>query len=183
MTGSLQNKWSIGYCSVLNTSPFTLSMCTVSTVMFLDVSDLLNRVRQFLSWNINMHWQRLISCGYRTYPTELLMAEMIDVLSLNNGVAIPCCLQSATRAISEMLRRIKISFCAISWSRVSFCKNWVFQGDLTTDTFIHFIHPESEPLSQSGVYISHRNSSKKWSIVLYHSNICQCRWSPIKDNL
>lgn len=33
-----------------------------------------------------------ISCGYRTYPTELLMAEMIDILSLNNGVAIPCCL-------------------------------------------------------------------------------------------
>ena len=67
----------------------TLSMCTMSTVMFLDVSDLLNTVRQFLSWNVNMHWQRLISCGYRTYPTELLMAEMIDILSLNNGVVFP----------------------------------------------------------------------------------------------
>lgn len=97
----------------------TLSMCTMSTVMFLDVSDLLNTVRQFLSWNINMHWQRLISCGYRTYPTELLMAEMIDILSLNNGVAIPCRLQSATRAISEMFRSIKLSACTITCGRIS----------------------------------------------------------------
>lgn len=37
------------------------------------------------------------------------MAGMIDVLSLNNGVAIPCRLQSATRAISEMFRNIKLS--------------------------------------------------------------------------
>lgn len=66
----------------------TLSMCTMPTVMLLDVSDVLNTVRQFLSWNINMHWQSLIPCGYRAYPTELLMAEMIDILSLNNGVAI-----------------------------------------------------------------------------------------------
>lgn len=55
-----------------------------------------------------MHWQRLMSCGYRTYPAALLMAEMIDILSLNNGVAIPCCLQSATRAISETLQSIKL---------------------------------------------------------------------------
>ncbi len=103
-------------------SNLTLCVCTLSTLMFLDVSDLLNTVRQFLSWNINMHWQTLISCGERTYPTELLMAEMIDILSLNNSVADPCCLQSATRAISEMLRSIKLSVCAISWGRISSCK-------------------------------------------------------------
>ena len=94
--------------------------------MFLDVSDVLNAVRQFLSWNINMHWQRLISCGLRTSPAELLMAEMIDILSLNNGVAISCCLQSATRAISEMFRSIKLSVCSISWGRMPSYKKWMF---------------------------------------------------------
>lgn len=111
--------WFIVLCYMsipLTLTHFTLNMCTMSTVMFFDVSDLWSTVRQFLSWNINMHWQRLISCGYRTYPTELLMAEMIDILSLNNGVVIPCCLQSATRAISEMLRSIKLSVCTISWA-------------------------------------------------------------------
>lgn len=83
-----------------------------------------------------MHWQRLVSCGYRTYPTELLMAEMIDILSLNNGVAIPCCLQSATRASSEMLRSIKLSVCAISRGRSSSYKNSVLQGGLRTHAFI-----------------------------------------------
>lgn len=61
-----------------------------------------------------MHWQRLKYCGYRTYPTELLMAEMIDILSLNNGVAMPCCRQSATGAISKMFRSIKLTVCTIS---------------------------------------------------------------------
>lgn len=117
---------------------FTLSMYTMSTVMFFDVSEMCSTVRQFLSWNINMHWQRLISCGYRTYPTELLMAEMTDILSLNNGVAIPCCLQSATGAISEMLRSIKLSVCTINWGRISSYKNRMLQGGLRMYSFIHF---------------------------------------------
>ncbi len=118
--------WFIVLCCMnisLTLTHFTLNMCTMCTVMFLDVSDLWRTVKQFLSWNINMHWQRLISCGYRTYPTELLTAEMIDILSLNNGVAIPCCLQSATCAISETLRSIKLSVCTISWGRISSYKN------------------------------------------------------------
>lgn len=61
-----------------------------------------------------MQWQELISCGYRTFPTELLQAEMIDILSLNNGVAISSCLQSATCAISEMFRKIKVTVYTIT---------------------------------------------------------------------
>lgn len=60
---------------------------------------------------------------YRASPTEVLMAEMIDILSLNNGVAISCCLQSATRAISEMFRSIKPSFCIISQGGMPYYKN------------------------------------------------------------
>lgn len=145
MTGTLENK------------VILLSCTRHSAVMFLDVPYLLNGVRQFLSWNINMHWQRLVSCGYRTYPTELLMAEMIDILSLNNGVAIPCSLQSATGAISEMLRSIKLSVCTISWGRISSCKNWMLQGGLRMHAFIHIW---IKNLCTSGVYISHINSGK-----------------------
>lgn len=105
-------------------------MCTMPTVMLLDVSDVLNTVRQFLSWNINMHWQSLIPCGYRAYPTELLMAEMIDILSLNNGVAIWCCLQSATRAVSAMFWSIRLSGFSVHWGRMSSCKCWMLQDSL-----------------------------------------------------
>lgn len=48
-----------------------------STIMFLDVSNVLNTARQFLSWNINIHWQRHIPCGCRTYSTEVLMVKWL----------------------------------------------------------------------------------------------------------
>lgn len=123
------------------------------TVTLLDVSDVLNTVRQFLSWSINMHWQRLIPCGYRAYPTELLMAEMIDILSLNNGVAISCCLQSATRAISAMFRSIKLSAFSVRWGRMPSYKCWMLQDSLRVYAITIL---ESEPLSKfsSTVYIS-----------------------------
>lgn len=76
-----------GYCSVSHSVA-----CAVTTLMFLDASDVLKAVRQFLNWNINIHWQRLISCGEGNSPTELPIAEMIDILSLNHGVAISACL-------------------------------------------------------------------------------------------
>lgn len=53
-----------------------------------------------------------------------------DILSLNNGVAISGCLQSATSAIFEMLRSIKISLCPTSWGRMLSYKNRKLQDGL-----------------------------------------------------
>lgn len=48
-----------------------------SIVMFLDVSNVLSAARQFLRWNKNIHWQRHIPCGCRTYSTEVLMVKWL----------------------------------------------------------------------------------------------------------
>lgn len=81
------------------------------------------------------------------------MAEMIDILSLNNGVAISCCLQSATRAISAMFRSIKLSAFSVHWGRMPSFKCWMLQDSLRmyTITILKF-----EPLSKfySTAYIS-----------------------------
>lgn len=106
--------------------------------MVLDVSDVLNTVMQFLKWNRNIHWQWVISCGYRTSPTKLLMAEMTDILSLNNGVAISGCLQCATSAIFEMFRGIKISLCPTSQGRMPAYTNRTLQDGLEIYGFSHF---------------------------------------------
>ena len=54
-------------------------------------------------------------------------AEMIDRLSWYNGVAISGCRQSATGAISEVFRSIRLSVCFISRGRTPSNTHWVLQ--------------------------------------------------------
>lgn len=152
MTSTRHNKWSLLLFCATWAYHLLLVIKHVHSV-YSNVLGCFKSVRQFLSWNINMHWQRLISCGYRTYPTELLMAEMIDILSLNNGLAIPCCLQSATRAISKMLKSIRLLVCTTSWRRISSYKNWSCR---VVWERIPLSCLESKPLSKWCIHFTHK---------------------------
>lgn len=68
---------------------------------------------------------------------------MIDILSLNNGVAISSCLQSATCAISEMFRKIKVTVYTITWDNMPSYENWMtmspmFLASLESHTLSRF---------------------------------------------